>query len=166
MNLTLLGNPYPASVVARALAGAGVQDVVTVLDPVPHDQVAGILCRADLLFLTLPDRLDSSRGGRISAKTYEYLMTDRPILAAVPQGENWDYLADKPGVWLVEPNDRTRMAEVISDLAEAKFAGRALTFDRDHLHEQMSYEARAADFQTVIRAGIERRLSSDPARQP
>jgi glycosyltransferase involved in cell wall biosynthesis len=163
VNLTLYGNPYPASVVARAIAGAGVESVVTVVGPVPHDEVADLLGRADLLFLTLPSRLDGSRGGRISAKTYEYLMTDRPILAAVPQGENWDYLADKPGVWLVEPNDRQRMKEVIAELADAKFAGRARTFDRDHLREQLSYEARAAEFATVVRAGIEHRLSGDSA---
>jgi hypothetical protein len=163
VNLTLYGNPYPAAVVARALADAGVESVVTVLDPVPHDEVADILGRADLLFLTLPSRVDGSRGGRISAKTYEYLMTDRPILAAVPQGENWDYLADKPGVWLVEPSDRQRMREVITELADAKFAGRARAFDRGHLHGQLSYEARAAEFATVVRTGIERRLSGDRA---
>ena len=159
VKLTIHGNPYPASVVARALAEAGVESVVTVLDPVPHAEVAGILCRADLLFLTLPRRVDGSRGGRISAKTYEYLMTDRPILAAVPRGENWDYLADKPGVWLVEPDDRQRMQEVIAELAEAKFAGEARAFDREHLREQLSYEARAGEFATAVRAGIERRRS-------
>jgi hypothetical protein len=165
VKLTVYGNAYPASVVARALAGAGVESVVTVLGPVPHDEIADILCQADLLFLTLPRRVDGSRGGRISAKTYEYLMTDRPILAAVPRGENWDYLTDKPGVWLVEPDDRQRMKEVVAELAEAKLAGSPRAFDRDHLHEQLSYDARAAEFATVVHTGIERRLSRDPARQ-
>jgi hypothetical protein len=156
VGLTLYGNPYAADVVAQALASAGVQDVVTVLDPVAHAQVAGILAGADLLFLTLPGRTDGSRGGRISAKTYEYLMTDRPILAALPRGENWDYLADKPGVWLVEPDDRERMQEVIADLAQAKFAGSALTFDRSELADDLSYEGRATEFEAVVNAGIER----------
>lgn len=164
VGLTLHGNPYAADVVARALASAGVESVVTVLDPVAHEQVAGILAGADLLFLTLPARLDGSRGGRISAKTYEYLMTDRPILAALPQGENWDYLAQKPGVWLLEPHDQQRMKEVIAELAAAKFSGTERAFDRGHLHEQLSYEARAAEFATVIRAAIERR--SPHGRRP
>jgi len=164
VNMTIYGNPYPASVVARALAYARVESVVTVLGPVPHDEVADILCRADLLFLALPRRPDGSPGGRISAKTYEYLMTDRPILAALPQGENWNYLTDKPGVWLVEPDDQQRMTEIIAELAAAKFAGRPRTFDRDHLQEQLSYETRAAELATAVRAGIERRLSGDPAR--
>jgi hypothetical protein len=156
VGLTLYGNPYAADVVAHALASAGVQDVVTVLDPVAHSEVAGILARADLLFLTLPGRTDGSRGGRISAKTYEYLMTDRPILAAVPRGENWDYLEDKPGVWLVEPHDRERMREVIAELAQAKFTGSPRAFDRGELVEGLSYESRAVEFETVVQAGIER----------
>jgi len=154
VRLKIYGNPYPDQVVERALSGAGVADVVTVLDPVPHEQVAGILARADLLFLTLPKRLDGSPGGRISAKTYEYLMTDRPILAAVPHGENWEYLADKPGVWLVEPDDERGMAEIVGELADAKFAGERRTYDRLRLREQISYETRASEFDGVIEAAI------------
>ncbi len=157
VSLTVYGNPYPAAVAARALASAGVESVVKVLGPFPHEEVADIVCRADLLFLTLPARVDGSRGGRISAKTYEYLMTDRPILAALPQGENWDYLEDKPGVWLVDPDDRERMKEIIAELAAAKFDGRVLTFDRGRLREQISYDTRAAEFANVIAAAIERR---------
>jgi Glycosyl transferases group 1 len=155
VKLTLHGNPYPASVVANALESAGIENVVTVHGPVPHHEVAEITAAADLLFLTLPRRVDGSRGGRISAKTYEYLATDRPILAAVPQGENWDYLADKPGVWLVEPDDRQRMTEVIVELASAKFAGRPSTFDREPLREQLSYDVRATQFADAVRAGID-----------
>lgn len=164
LGLTLYGNPYAADVVARALASVELQSVVTVLGPMPHDQVADILASADLLFLTLPARADGSRGGRISAKTYEYLTTDRPILAAVPAGENWDYLVDKPGVWLVEPHDQQRMREVITELALEKFAGRARTFDRADLVEELSYETRAAEFAGVVRAAIERRRGSQAAK--
>lgn len=165
VKLTIYGNPYPASVVARALAGAGVESVVTVLDPVPHEGVAEILSRADLLFITLPGRLDASPGGRISAKTYEYLATDKPILAAVPRGENWDYLADKPGVWLVDPDDGQRMKEIISELADAKLSGKAIAFDREHLREQLSYRARAEEFAEVLQAGIAHRQSRKPSRR-
>lgn len=160
LHLTVLGNQFPSHVVARALSLTGVQDVVTVRDRVPHDQVADQVGRADLLFMTLPARLDGSRGGRISAKTYEYLMTDRPILAALPRGENWDYLADKPGVWLVDPHDRRAMKEVIVELTSAKFEGRALSFDRRQLRQQLSYQTRAAEFEEVVRAAIEHRLGA------
>jgi hypothetical protein len=157
LRLTVYGNPYDRSVVARALDGAGVESVVTVLDPIPHAEVADVICAADLLFVTLPKRTDGTPGGRISAKTYEYLMTDRPILAAVPRGENWDYLADKPGVWLVEPDDVPAMQDVIASLAQEKLAGRPRAFDRGALREEMSYDARARQFDEVIRAGVSRR---------
>lgn len=157
VRLAIHGNPYPQEVVARALAATGVQELVDVGGPVPHERVAQIVEEADLLFLTLPTRLDGSRGGRISAKTYEYLATDRPILAAVPRGENWDYLAGKPGVWLVEPGDRRAMRDAIAELAQAKFAGRPLSFDRSALAEQLSYDTRAGEFASVVRTAIERR---------
>ena len=159
VGLALYGNPYPDAVVARALASAGVQSVVSVVGPIPHDQVADILARADLLFITLPARTDGSRGGRISAKTYEYLTTDRPILAAVPQGENRDYLAGKPGVWLVDPADEPAMRAVIAELVAAKFAGRARSFDREPLRAELAYEARAREFELVIDAAIAAKIS-------
>ncbi len=165
VRLTVYDNTYPTAVVQRALAAAGIEDVVTVCDPVPHEQVADILSRADLLFLTLPRRPDGSPGGRISAKTYEYLMTDRPILAAAPRGENWDYLADKPGVWLVEPDDHQRMTEIIVELAHAKFAGAPRFYDRRHLHEELSYETRAQQFAAVIHMGIEHRRNGHTRRR-
>jgi Glycosyl transferase 4-like domain len=155
--LRIYGNSYPDVVVARALESAGVQSVVSVFGALPHEQIADVIARADLLFLTLPKRLDRSPGGRISAKTYEYLATDRPILAAVSPGENWSYLEDKPGVWLLEPDDRRGMMQAIRELAAAKFAGEALTFDRSHLHSRLSYATRASQFATVIQAGIARR---------
>lgn len=155
--LSIHGNPYPPEVVARALRQAGVQDVVDVGGPVPHEQVAQIVAAADLLFLTLPTRPDGSRGGRISAKTYEYLATDRPILAAVPPGENWDYLSGKPGVWLLAPDDEHGMSTVIAELARAKLAGSDLSFDRSALAEELSYDTRAREFADVVRAAIAHR---------
>jgi glycosyltransferase involved in cell wall biosynthesis len=155
IGLSVYDNSYPREVVTRALAAAGVERVVAVHDPVAHEHVAEILSGADLLFLTLPLRLDRSRGGRISAKTYEYLMTDRPILAALPAGENWDYLADKPGVWLAEPDDAAALREAIVELAAAKLAGEARSFARERVHEEISYAARAEQFEAAIDAGIE-----------
>lgn len=162
IRLMIYGNPYDPAVVTRALARAGVEEVVTVLDPVPHAEVAAIVRGADLLFITLPNRLDGSPGGRISAKTYEYLMTDRPILAAVPPGESWDYLEGKPGVWLVRPDDREGIGAVIAELAQAKFAGRQVSFDRERLRDELSYETRAERFAEIIEAATASRRDRPP----
>jgi glycosyltransferase involved in cell wall biosynthesis len=162
--MTVYDSSYPRELVTRALAAGGIEQVVAVHDAVAHEQVAEILGRADLLFLTLPRRVDGSRGGRISAKTYEYLMTDRPILAALPPGENRDYLTDRPGVWLTAPDDVEGMRKAIVELAGAKLAGEQLTFAREQLYEQISYDTRAHEFEAAIDAGIERSRRCRSAR--
>jgi glycosyltransferase involved in cell wall biosynthesis len=154
LGMTVYDNSYPRDVVERALAAAGIERVVSVHDAVAHDRVAEILAGADLLFLTLPLRVNRSPGGRISAKTYEYLMTDRPILAALPPGENRDYLADKPGVWLAAPDDAGALREAIVELASAKFAHDPRTFARERVHEEISYATRAGEFEAAIDAAI------------
>ena len=154
VRLGVYGNPYPDALVERGLAATGVQEVVDVTGPLPHERIAEIVARADLLFLALPKRLDGSAGGRISAKTYEYLATDRPILAAVPRGENRDYLEGKPGVWVVEPDDVEGMRAVIEELAATKLAGNPQTFDRSGLSEELSYATRAREFAAVVQDSI------------
>lgn len=139
IHLKVYGNSFPESVVQRVLQNQNLTDVVSVSDALPHFEAIQLARMADLLLITLPKRSDGSPGGRISCKTYEYLMSDRPILAAVPQGENWDYLKDKPGVWLVEPTDTQAMTQVISEVAAAKFSGCPLSFDRTDIFPELSY---------------------------
>lgn len=126
------------------------EHLVTVHNALAREGVSRETQRADLLFQCLPARMDGSSGGRISAKTYEYLMSDRPILAALPRGENWDYYADKPGVWLVEPKDVHGMAAAIAPLVRAKFAGKPIQIDRSHLRQALSYEQRAHELEQVF----------------
>jgi glycosyltransferase involved in cell wall biosynthesis len=137
-------------VVNKVLQNQNIADVVSVSGSLPHFEAIQLARQADLLLITLPNRPDGSQGGRISCKTYEYLMTDRPILAAVPYGENWDYLQDKPGVWLVEPTDVEAMKEVIAHIATAKFSGSPLRFDRSHLKNELSYQILVQDYLKIF----------------
>lgn len=150
IKVEIYGSTYPKSLTDRVLEEQGIADVVEVNGTVSHGEAIKLACQSDLLFLTLPDRPDGSPGGRISAKTYEYLMSDRHILAAVPQGENWDYLEDKPGVWLAKPTDVSVMAKIVSELATMKFTGKELKVDRYYLRSEISYENRAREFNHVI----------------
>jgi glycosyltransferase involved in cell wall biosynthesis len=150
IHVNVYGNQYSQTIIERVLQNQNVVDVISVFGSLPHNEAIKMACKADLLFLTLPARPDGSLGGRISAKTYEYLMTDRPILAAVPRGENWDYLEGKPGVWLVEPTDVAGMAKAITQLAVAKFSGKPLSFNRSELHEQLSYSTRSEEFDKIL----------------
>lgn len=152
INVNIYGNLFPEYVVKRALQNENLTDIVSVFSPVPLSKSIELACQSDLLFMTLPARpFRSLPGGRISAKTYEYLMTARPILAAVSKGENSDYMEDKPGVWLVEPTDIYAMKKVIIQLASTKFSGKRLNFDRRSIHVEYSYENIAKQFNEVLK---------------
>jgi hypothetical protein len=150
LQVKIYGNSFSESLVERVLHNQAISDVVSVFKPLPHAEAIAQACAAGLLFLALPARPDDSRGGRISAKTYEYLMTDRPIFAAVPQGDNWDYLEGLAGVWRIEPTNIAGMAAIISQLAAEKCAGRSPSYNRAELHEALSYKTLAEDFNHVL----------------
>lgn len=152
IQLAVYGNSFPEFVVQKVLENQNLTDVVSVSGALPHFQAIQLARQADLLFITLPNRPDGTLGGRISCKTYEYLMTDRPILAAVPKGENWDYLQDKPGVWLVEPTDVEAMNQVIAHVAAATFSGSPLRFDRTEIQQELSYINLVQDYLKIFDA--------------
>ncbi|MFM7366005.1 MAG: glycosyltransferase [Cuspidothrix sp.] len=150
IKLSIYGNGFPEFVVNKVLQNQNITDVVNVSGSLPHFQAIQLARQADLLLITLPNRPDGTRGGRISCKSYEYLMTDRPILAAVPYGENWDYLQDKPGIWLVEPTDVEAIKKVIAYIANAKFSSSPLRFDRTYLQEELSYPILVQDYLKIF----------------
>jgi glycosyltransferase involved in cell wall biosynthesis len=139
----------------------GLSEVVRVHGPQPRCEIAHQTRTADLLFQCVQNRTDGSPGGRIASKTYEYLMTDRPILAAVPRGENWDYYSDKSGVFLVAPDDVDAMARAVTQVCEAKFDRHApLTIDRTDLREELSYAHRGEELERVLRGVLQSRAGA------
>jgi glycosyltransferase involved in cell wall biosynthesis len=150
IHVNVYGKQYPASVTDAVLDAYDLQDIVALHGRVPHAEALQHMVESDLLFMALPDRVDGSPGSRISAKTYEYLTTDRPILAALPPGENREYLQDKPGVHLTPPDGVDEMASVIAEMAAAKFEGSSIAVDRSDLRPALSSTARAESFEEVF----------------
>ncbi len=150
IHIKIYGNQFPESLVQEVLKSQGLESIVSVFAPIPHSEVMRISKTADLLFITLPDRPDGSEGGRISCKTYEYLTTNIPILAAVPKGENWNYLQDKIGTWLVHPTDVATMTKVIDYIVSAKLSGTALRYDRSYLQQELSYVNLAKEYLRIF----------------
>ena len=148
IRLNIYGNKFAQA--EAVLKEQGLLDIVSITGTVPYADALQKLQTADLLFMPLPDRLDGTPGDRISLKTYEYLMTDRPILAAVPDGENRNYLGDKPGVYLVSPFDVEAMAQVIAQLLTVRLAGKTLAVDRAETRSQISYVKRGEELATLI----------------
>ena len=58
----------------------------------PHAETVALLSSADLLFLPMHDLPKGARATIVPGKTYEYLASGRPILAAVPDGDARDLL--------------------------------------------------------------------------
>lgn len=154
IHLDVYGNTFPDALTQEVLRAHGLEAVVRVHDRVPHEEALRHMQEADLLFLTLPGRVARTPGGRISAKTYEYLMTDRPILGALPPGENTEYLADKPGVHLTDPWDVDGMAGVITTLAGRTFAGEDLSVDRRALRSGLLSTTQSQAFEDVLRTVV------------
>ena len=115
---------------------------------VPHGEVVRLLAGADLLFLPMHDIPEGERAGIVPGKTYEYLGSGRPILAAVPEGDAADLLRDVPQAVVCGPTDIDALSEAV-ERAIASNGSRELSagdeaselvsqFDRRHLTERLA----------------------------
>lgn len=80
---------------------------------VPHRTTVELIRAADLLFLPMHDLPAGRRARIVPGKTYEYLASGRPILAAVPDGDARDLLSDFDHVTLCRPADSSAIAAAI-----------------------------------------------------
>ena len=70
-----------------------------------HAESLELMRSADLLFLPMQNLPPGVRATIVPGKTYEYLASGRPILAAVPEGDARDILRDAGNAILVRPDD-------------------------------------------------------------
>src|SRR5205823_10676863 len=70
---------------------------------------------ADMLFLPMQDLPPGRRSATVPGKTYEYLASGRPIMAAVPEGDTRDIVLQAGSGRACEPTDSDAMAAVIED---------------------------------------------------
>lgn len=162
LRVEVYGNRYPEAIEQHVLADRDLTEIVRLHDTIPHQEALRRIREADLLFMALPDREDGSPGGRISLKTYEYLATDRPILAALPPGENRTYLQGKPGVHLTDPKDDAAMEEVVETLAARAFSGQPIDVDRSSLKPALMENRRT----TALKGVFERVIAKEGHERP
>jgi glycosyltransferase involved in cell wall biosynthesis len=129
----LAGDPSLAAKLEVHLAGvltpadievASRSSAVRTYGYVPHSETVGLVRSADLLFLPMQNLPPGVRATIVPGKTYEYLASERPILAAVPDGDARDILAEAGSALLCRPDDVTAMAEAIARQLAARRAGR------------------------------------------
>jgi glycosyltransferase involved in cell wall biosynthesis len=150
----LIGNTYPQPIIERALRHANLTEVVSVRGALPHKEALSRVQSADVLFMCLPGRPNGSPGGRISAKTYEYLATDRPILAALPAGENREYLQGQPGVWITEPHDVEAMTNALQEISHGLKYSKGLRFSRAAHFPELGYDVLIKKINQILRGAL------------
>jgi glycosyltransferase involved in cell wall biosynthesis len=100
----------------RCVQESGVGDAVELTGYQPHATVVDELRRADALFLTLHGLPAGHRSRIVPGKTYEYLASGRPMLAALPQGDARDLIAKSPRAFVADACDDTAIAGRLIEL--------------------------------------------------
>jgi glycosyltransferase involved in cell wall biosynthesis len=118
LELHLVGTVTEAD---RELAGDA--DFVVEHGFVSHRETIDLIRSATLLFLPMHDLARGRRVAIVPCKTYEYLASGRPILAAVPEGDARDLLAEAGNAYLTHPSDVTGMKQAIEDALTRTEAG-------------------------------------------
>ena len=92
---------------------AGRSPVTRLRGYLPHSDTTALVKSADLLFLPMQELPAGMRAGLVPGKTYEYLAAGPPILAAVPEGDARDILAEAGNALICGPSDVGAMARLI-----------------------------------------------------
>ncbi len=100
----------------RCVRESGVADRVELRDYRSHEELIAAIRAADALFLTLHGLPAGHRSRIVPGKTYEYLATGRPILAALPAGDAHDLVARSQRGLLCDPCDEVAIATQLEAL--------------------------------------------------
>jgi glycosyltransferase involved in cell wall biosynthesis len=124
--------------------------VVRLLGYVPHRQTVELVRSADLLFLPMHDLPPGVRASIIPGKTYEYIASGRPILAAVPDGDARDILKEAGTAHLCRPADVDAMVEIIRSQIERWSEGEEAPPPDPALLERLDYRNLARQLADVF----------------
>jgi glycosyltransferase involved in cell wall biosynthesis len=128
-----------------------------------HPETIALIRSADLLFLPMHDVADGKRVAIVPCKTYEYLASGKPILAAVPEGDARDLLVRSGAALICRPADVDGLTRAVArELRRwrARITGPTAT-TRARIFE---YEALTAELATVYEGVLHRTPEGAPAR--
>jgi glycosyltransferase involved in cell wall biosynthesis len=94
-------------------SGSRVSSLVRFTGYVSHQESVDLVRTADLLFLPMHNLPPGKRSRIVPGKTYEYMASGRPILAAVPEGDARDYLTRCGTGLICRPDDVSGMVGIL-----------------------------------------------------
>jgi glycosyltransferase involved in cell wall biosynthesis len=110
---------------------------------VSHRESIDLVRSADLLFLPMQNLPLGTRATIVPGKTYEYLASGRPILAAVPDGDARDILAEAGTGILCRPDDVAAMAQAIESQVDRRLRSEPPPAPRPEVIARYEYRALA-----------------------
>ena len=132
---------------AAVTAASGAAGMVRAHGYLPHRDAVALVRSADLLFLPMHHLPDGEEATIVPGKTYEYLASGRPILAAVPPGDAAHLVRASGRGTVCAPDDVAGMRRAVaSALAAEGGPNEAPDLDLDRL----AWPARAARFAEVL----------------
>jgi glycosyltransferase involved in cell wall biosynthesis len=106
-------------IVRSAVAALGLQDTVTLINPVPYRDSLQSMLDADLLLL-----IPGSGEGTVTTKVFEYMATGKPILSLTSAGNSAAMLLAQANVGVVvDPDSPAEIAAGLLQLAQRARAG-------------------------------------------
>jgi glycosyltransferase involved in cell wall biosynthesis len=115
-----------------------------------HSDTIALLRTADLLFLPMHDLPPGRRAGIVPGKTYEYLASGRPILAAVPDGDARDLLERAGNAFLCRPRDTEGLRAAIAEQLRRVEAGERPARTRREVVDRYAYSGLAGELAGVF----------------
>jgi glycosyltransferase involved in cell wall biosynthesis len=115
-----------------------------------HKESLELVRTADLLFLPMHDLPDGVRATVVPGKTYEYVASGRPILAAIPEGDAHDLLAAAGTALLCRPKDVDGIAAAIVEAYERANSGRPIQPPPAALLSRYDYRDLARELASVF----------------
>ena len=103
---------------------SGLEDKIRLEGYLPHDEAVGAMRRAGALFLPGGSIPDGRSDLIVPGKTYEYLASDRPILAALSPGDARNLMNEAGSTYVCDPCDMSMMIEQLGLLHADWRAGR------------------------------------------
>lgn len=109
--IVLAGNLSPED--EAVVSASAVADLVRRPGYLSHTESVRLVRTADLLFLPMHNLPPGRRCRIVPGKTYEYMASGRPILAAVPDGDARDFLECCGTASICRPNDIAAMVALL-----------------------------------------------------